>query len=42
MEDAEGKARPELLREDGLHLNEEGYKIWNETVGPVIRAALGK
>jgi lysophospholipase L1-like esterase len=42
MENAEGKARPELLREDGLHLNAEGYKVWNEIVGPVIRAALGK
>lgn len=42
MENAEGKARPELLREDGLHLNAEGYKIWNEIVGPVIRAALGR
>ncbi len=23
-----GKLRPELYRSDGLHLNEEGYKVW--------------
>jgi lysophospholipase L1-like esterase len=38
MESPEGKARPELLRADGLHLNDQGYKIWNEAVGPILRA----
>ena len=38
MESPEGKARPELLREDGLHMNDEGYKIWDELVGKTLRA----
>jgi lysophospholipase L1-like esterase len=37
MRAADGGPRPELLRDDGLHLNEDGYKIWNELVGPVLR-----
>jgi len=39
MESPEGKARPELLRPDGLHLSDPGYRIWNEAVGPILRAA---
>ena len=27
----------ELLKEDGLHMNDDGYKIWNEIVGAVLR-----
>ena len=43
MESPEGKARPELLRDDGLHMNDEGYKIWNGIVGPLLRSSnLGK
>jgi lysophospholipase L1-like esterase len=37
MENKEGKARPELLRQDGLHMNDDGYKIWNEMVGKILR-----
>jgi lysophospholipase L1-like esterase len=37
MENPEGKARPELLRQDGLHMNDDGYKIWNEMVGGILR-----
>jgi len=37
MRAADGGPRPDLLREDGLHMNEEGYKIWNEIVGPLLR-----
>jgi lysophospholipase L1-like esterase len=37
MENPEGKARPELLGKDGLHMNEDGYKIWNEIVGKILR-----
>ena len=38
MEAPDGKARPDLLRDDGLHMNDEGYKIWNELVGKILRA----
>lgn len=37
MRAADGGPRPELLKEDGLHMNDEGYKIWNEIVGPILR-----
>ncbi|MBC8143622.1 MAG: hypothetical protein H7Y38_19500 [Armatimonadetes bacterium] len=33
---ADGKPRPEWLREDGLHLNAEGYKAWTAMVKPRI------
>jgi len=33
----DGGPRPEILRQDGLHLNDDGYKIWNEVVGAVLR-----
>lgn len=29
MLNAAGEPRPELLLEDGLHMNAEGYKLWN-------------
>ena len=37
MRAADGGPRPELLRADGLHMNDDGYKIWNEMVGAVLR-----
>ena len=37
MRAADGGPRPELLLDDGLHMNAEGYKIWNEIVGAVLR-----
>jgi len=37
MRAADGGPRPELLRDDGLHMNDDGYKIWNEIVGAVLR-----
>jgi lysophospholipase L1-like esterase len=37
MENTEGKARPELLRADGLHMNDDGYKIWNEIVEKILK-----
>ena len=37
MRAADGGPRPELLRDDGLHMNDDGYKIWNEIVGTVLR-----
>ncbi len=37
MRAPDGGPRPELLRDDGLHMNDDGYKIWNELVGAVLR-----
>jgi lysophospholipase L1-like esterase len=37
MRAADGGPRPELLRDDGLHMNDDGYRIWNEMVGAVLR-----
>jgi len=37
MRAADGGPRPELLRDDGLHMNDDGYKIWNEIVGALLR-----
>src|SRR5262249_37622099 len=39
MTGSDGGPRPELLRADNLHMKADGYRIWNESVGPVIRAA---
>ena len=36
MTAADGGPRPELLRADNLHMNDAGYAIWNEIVGPVV------
>lgn len=35
---ADGKPRPELFRKDGLHLNDDGYKLWSELVRPHLAA----
>lgn len=34
MLDADGKPRPELFGEDGLHLNAAGYALWTRLVKP--------
>jgi lysophospholipase L1-like esterase len=39
MRAADGGPRPELLRADGLHLNDDGYQLWHEIVGAVLRKA---
>lgn len=36
----DGRPRPELLLEDGLHLNAEGYTLWTSLVRPHLDAAL--
>ena len=36
MLDARGQPRPELLREDGLHMQPAGYAIWIEALKPVL------
>ena len=33
---ADGRPRPELLREDGLHMRPAGYKIWIDALKPVL------
>lgn len=35
---ADGKPQPKLLREDGLHFNAEGYKLWTSILKPRILA----
>lgn len=36
MLDANGQPRPELLLEDGLHMNKDGYRIWSEALEAVL------
>lgn len=36
----EGEPRADLLVEDGLHLNAEGYKLWTSILGPQLQRAL--
>lgn len=36
MLDATGRPRPELLREDGLHLSPAGYAIWIAELKPLL------
>lgn len=36
MLDASGKPRPELFREDMLHMKPVGYEIWKEALTPVL------
>lgn len=33
----DGKPRKELFAKDGLHLNDEGYRLWKEVVGNSLR-----
>ena len=32
----DGRPRRELFVEDGLHMNAEGYRLWNEKLLPVL------
>ncbi|VTU27550.1 Argininosuccinate lyase [Variovorax sp. SRS16] len=34
MLDADGRLRPELFRSDMLHLNDDGYRLWQSVIGP--------
>jgi lysophospholipase L1-like esterase len=36
----DGKPRRELFLDDGLHLNEAGYKLWTESLEPVLIQAM--
>ena len=33
----DGEPKPELFKSDGLHLNEEGYKLWSSLVQPHLK-----
>jgi lysophospholipase L1-like esterase len=33
---AEGKPRPEIYVEDGLHMNAKGYALWTQLVTPYL------
>lgn len=33
---SDGKPRPELFVEDGLHMTAEGYKVWTALVRPFL------
>lgn len=33
----DGKPKPELFKKDGLHLNDEGYKVWNALLLPHLK-----
>ena len=38
----DGRPRIDLLRKDGLHLNEEGYKLWTEILKPHLKDEMKK
>jgi lysophospholipase L1-like esterase len=42
MTSPDGGPRPELFREDKLHMNDQGYAIWDEIAGPIVHAAYAK
>jgi lysophospholipase L1-like esterase len=33
---ADGKPRPELLVDDGLHMSPAGYKVWTAALKPLL------
>lgn len=36
MVDETGGPRPDLFVDDRLHLNEKGYEIWKQVIGPIL------
>jgi len=36
MLDSNGQPRPELFQPDGLHLNDEGYRLWTAILTPIL------
>jgi len=36
----DGQPRPELFLDDGLHMNDKGYRVWTEILAPVLHDAL--
>jgi len=39
--DKDGKPRQEFFRADSLHLNSEGYKVWNRIITGEVESVLG-
>lgn len=39
---SDGRPRPELYGEDGLHLTPAGYELWDAIVRPLLRSAMSK
>jgi lysophospholipase L1-like esterase len=39
LKDAEDQIRTDLFKWDGIHLNEEGYRIWTAVVRPILMDA---
>jgi lysophospholipase L1-like esterase len=39
---SDGQPRKELFRDDGLHMNPKGYKIWNKILAPVLTLSLAR
>ena len=42
MLDADGLPKPEIFRDDKLHMNEAGYEIWREILLPEIKRGMKK
>ncbi len=38
----DGQPRPDIFREDGLHMNAKGYELWNGILTPVLQKLTGK
>jgi lysophospholipase L1-like esterase len=36
----DGKPRPDIFRDDGLHMNATGYAIWNKILMPILEREL--
>jgi lysophospholipase L1-like esterase len=35
----DGRPRPELFLDDGLHLNDNGYRLWTKALSPIVNEA---
>lgn len=40
MQDAEGKPRIALYKDDGVHMRPEGYAIWTSVIKPIVKQGL--
>jgi len=38
MLDADGRPRADIFKDDGLHLNAEGYALWTKRIAPLLEA----